>query len=193
MQGIVHVRQGKIFGLCGVVLLPGRSFLHRYRATRRAAIFFAADSNHNRSVVADSIFFGRKIIFTSAFAEFIDRRRVARDVPAAVHVDLSAAVVHVADLLRFRGRNGDFYFFDKRDDNFPFAADNLRFEFIFPDNSAGRADLLLHDVALFIAGVAHGDLLDELARGGRIYPRNDWFTDCCADFIFNWIFFAADL
>ena len=113
--------------------------------------------------MADSIFFGRKIVFESAFAEFIDGARLVRGISAVLHVDLSAAMVYVADLLRFRCGNGDFYFFGECDDNFAVAADNLRVEFIFFADTAGRADLLLPDVALFIAGVVDGNLFDELA------------------------------
>ena len=88
-----------------------------------------------------------------------------RDVPTTLHMDISAAMVYVANLLRFRGRHGDFYFFVRRADSFSFAADDLRVEFIFLDGSARRTDLLLHDVALSVAGVADGGLHDELARG----------------------------
>ena len=74
-------------------------------------------------------------------------------------------MVYVADLLRFCSRDGYFYIFGERDGNFTFAADNLRLEFVFLIRAANRADLLLSDVALFIAGVAYGNLSDELARG----------------------------
>ena len=130
---------------------------------------------------------------SGAFAEFINGLCVVRGISAILHVDISAAMVHVANLLRFRGRHGDFYIFSERDDNFTFAADNLRGELIFLADTANRADLLLHDVALSIAGVFDGDLSDELARSRRIYPRNDRFADCRADFIAYRNFIVAEL
>ena len=193
MKSGYHVRFQKIFSLCGVVLLSRRSFLHRHRATRRSAVFFAADTDNNRAFMADSIFERRKIIFASAFAEFINWVCVVRGVPAILYVDISAAMVHVANLLRFCGRHGDFYFFIERDDTFTLAADNLRFEFIFFADTACRIDLLLHDVALFIAGVAHGDLFDELARGMRIFTRHDRNTKFIDNLRGDRIFFAAFL
>ena len=135
--------------------------------------------------MADPIRVVRKNIFESALTKLINGRGVVHGVPAVLHVDLSAAVVHVADLLRFRGRNGDFYIFGKRNGNFTFADNKLRAEFIFFADPAGRADLLLHDVALFISGVAHGDLPDELARGRRIFTRNDRTTDFGGNFFAN--------
>ena len=116
-----------------------------------------------------------------------------RDISAAFHVDLSTAMVYVADLLRFRCRHGDFYFFDKRADNFPCAADNLPAESDFLADSARRNNLLLHDVALPVARVADGNLFNKLARIDRISPRNDRFSDNRADFFADWIFFAVNL
>ena len=122
--------------------------------------------------MADSIFDGHGNFQPPTLAEFFDGRRVARDVPVALHVDLSAAMVHVADLLRFRGRHGDFYFLDGRgsfvdvDEKIHVCGKfDVRAEFFLLDNPAGRAGLLLHDVALSVAGVADGTLHDELARG----------------------------
>ena len=126
--------------------------------------------------MADSVFIGRKIILAGAFAEFINGLCVVRGISVIFYVDISAAMVYVVNLLWFRGRHGNFYIFGERDGNFAISADNLRVEFIFLANSAGRVDLLLHDVALFIAGVAHGDLFNELARGRRIFTRNDWHS-----------------
>ena len=123
--------------------------------------------------MADSVFIKRKIIFASTFAEFMNGFCVVRGIPVILHVDLSAAMVYVANLLWFCSRHGDFYIFSKRDGDFTFAADNLHVEFIFLANTANRADILLHDVALFIAGVTYGDLSDELARGKRIFTRHD--------------------
>ena len=89
---------------------------------------------------------------------------MADDVSIALHVDLSAAMVHVINLLRFRGRNGDFYIFNKRISNFSFAAYDLCVKFNFLADSAGRNNLLLHDVALSVSRVTNGDLFNELAR-----------------------------
>ncbi len=86
-------------------------------------------------------------------------------------------MVYVANLLRFRGWNGDFYIFSLCNRNFAISGDNLRAEPIFFANSASWADLLLYDVALSVAGVAYGDLFDELARSGRIFTRNDWNSE----------------
>lgn len=115
--------------------------------------------------MANSIRIGHRDIQSSTPAEFVDGRGVARDVPATLHVDLSTAMVHVADLLRLRGRHGDFYIFDERTDNFSVVADNLCVEFNFLADTACRTDLLLYDVALPVAGVAYGDISNELARG----------------------------
>ena len=87
--------------------------------------------------MADSIFFGQKIIFKAAFAEFINGNCLDDSVSAVLHVDLSTAMVYVADLLRFCSRNGDFYLFIERKSYLTFAADNLRDELIFFADSAG--------------------------------------------------------
>ena len=84
---------------------------------------------------------------------------------------------------------GDFYIFDKRTDNFSVSNANLRGKFNFLAGSARRNNLLLHDVALSVARVAHGDLSDELARINRIYPRNDRFADSRTDFFAVSFFF----
>lgn len=115
--------------------------------------------------MADSIRIGHGNIQSTTSAEFVDGRGVARDVPATLHVDLSTAMVYVANLLRLRGRHGDFYIFDERTNNFSVANANLRGKFNFLADTAGRGDLLLYDVALPVAGVAYGDISNELARG----------------------------
>ena len=136
--------------------------------------------------MADSVFIGRKIIFTGAFAEFINRFSVVYGFSAVLHVDLSAAMVYVTDLLWFRGWNCDFYIFGKCEGNFTISADNLRVELDFSADTADRIDLLLHDVALFIAGVAYGNLFDELARGGWIFTGNDRDSDADINFFSDW-------
>ena len=110
--------------------------------------------------MADSVFERRKIIFKRIFAEFINGFSVADDISAVIHVDLSKAMVHVANLLRFRDWDGNFYIFSEREGNFTVGGDNFCAEFIFFAYSAGRMDILLSNVALLIAGVAYGDLFN---------------------------------
>lgn len=188
-----NVRFKEIFGLRGTLLLSRRSFLYRHRSTGGSAVFFAADTDNNRAFMADSVFERRKIVFKGAFAEFINGISLVRGISAIFHVDLSAAMVYVANLLRFRSRDGDFYIFSLCNRNFAISADNLRSKLNFFADTADRADLLLYDVALSVAGVADGDLFNELARSGRIYPRDDWIADCRANFIIDWNFFAPNV
>ena len=122
--------------------------------------------------MADSIRIGHGNIQSQTPAEFVNGNCVARDVPATLHVDLSTAMVHVANLLRLRGRYGDFYIFDKHisfidefKKNSARVNRNVYFEFNILADTASRGDLLLHDVALSIAGVAYGNISNELARG----------------------------
>lgn len=126
-------------------------------------------------------------------AEFIDGNFVAGDVSATFHVDISTTMVYVADLLRFCGWNGDFYIFDELADNFSVANDYLRAKFDILADTAGRTDLLLHDVALSVAGVANGTLFDELARIARIYPRDDRNSAHDRNFFADWDFIASDV
>lgn len=114
--------------------------------------------------MANSIRIKNGDIQSTTPAEFIYGRSVASDVPATLHLDLSTAMVYVTNLLRFCGRNGDFYIFDERTDNFSVTAYNLRVKFNFLSDTAYRTDLLLHDVALSIAGITDGYISNELAR-----------------------------
>ena len=177
----------------GNILLSRRSFLHRHRTTCRTAIFFAADTDNNRAFVSDSVRVEHRDIQSPTFAEFIDWNCVAGNVSAAFHVDISTTMVYVANLLRFCGRNGDFYIFDELADNFSVANDDLRAKFDILADTAGRTDLLLHDVALSVAGVANGTLFDELARIARIYPRDDRNSANYRNFFADWDFIASDV
>ena len=180
------VKVEEVFGVCGVVLLFGRSILHRHRTTGGSAVFLAADTDNNRAFMADSVFIGREIVFASAFTELANGLCVVCGVSTIFYVDISAAMVHVANLLWFCSRDGDFYIFGERDDTFALAADNLRFEPIFFADTADWADILLHDVALFIASVTYGDLSDELAWGDWIYSGDDRVSYSRADFFIAW-------
>lgn len=113
---------------------------------RRTAIFFAADTRDDCAVVADSIRLPHGDFFAPDVAESLNGTGVARDVPVALHVDLSTAVVHVTDLLRLCGRHGDFYFADELGDFIFFANRqstitnrrlDVRAEFIFLADTAG--------------------------------------------------------
>ena len=64
--------------------------------------------------MVDSIRLPRRNFFAPDDAESLDGIGVVGNVPATLHVDLSATMVYVANLLRLRGRNGDFYFLDER-------------------------------------------------------------------------------
>ena len=131
-----NVQFKEIFGLRGTLLLSERSFLHRHRATGCSAVFFAADTDNNRAFMADSVFERRKFVFAGAFAEFINRIRLERGFSVIFYLDLSAAMVYVANLLRFRGWNCDFYIFSLCNRYFAISGDNLRSEPIFFANSA---------------------------------------------------------
>ena len=98
------------------------------------------------------------------------------DVHFGLYMDLPKTVVHVADLLRFCYRHGNFFIsvelggFIRKNFLGKINSNNfVRAEFFLPRDTVRSGGLLLHVLALPVARVAHGTLSDELARKHRFY------------------------
>ena len=130
---------------------------------------------------------GRKYFLKKSFAEFNNGACVVRDVHFGLHVDVSEAVVYVADMVRFSCWDGDIYIFDECG-NFGgeiftranFRAFFLRVEFFILRGAVRASGLLLYVLALPFARVVNGVVLDELERKYK-FPAGKFGRTCTAD------------
>ena len=81
------------------MFLPAERFLRRRRAINGRNVYFAFNPADDFNFDAGTIRHGRNNFFATTFFKLADGLGVVHDVYFGVHVDLSAAVVYVADML----------------------------------------------------------------------------------------------